>query len=252
MPIITMLTDFGTTDPYVGELRGVLLSRAPGVTLVDLTHDLSPGNIPAAAYILGRAWTQFPDDTIHLVVVDPGVGTRRRAIAFELSTHMFVGPDNGVFSTLPGLERATVVELPILESAAPTFHGRDVFAPAAAALACGKALSTLGPPFEGSLVRFQTAAVRRDEMKVTGVVVYVDRFGNLLTNLTGSDVAGCTGIEVSGQTAGPVRNTFGDVPPGGSVVYVGSGGTVEIAVREGSAARRFDAGVGSRVRAVFA
>jgi len=251
MPIITMLTDFGTTDPYVGELRGVLLSRAAGATLADLTHDLSPGNIPAAAYILGRAWTHFPKGTVHLVVVDPGVGTRRRAIAFELSDHLFVGPDNGVFTALPGLDDATVVELPVLESAAPTFHGRDVFAPAAAALANGKALSTLGPPADEPLIRVQIADVRRDEARVTGVVVYVDRFGNLITNLTAADVARCTGVEVGGQSAGPVRNTFGDVPPGGSVVYVGSGGTVEIAVREGSAARRFDAGVGSRVRAVF-
>lgn len=251
MSIITLLTDFGTADPYVGELRGVLLSRAPGVTLADLTHDVSAGNIPAAAYILGRAWSQYPVGTVHMVVVDPGVGTRRRALAFSLVGHCFVGPDNGVFTALPSLEQADIVELPILESAAPTFHGRDVFAPAAAALAIGKDLSTLGPPIEDSPTRFQMADVRRDELKVIGVVVYVDHFGNLVTNLTGGDVAGCSGLEVSGQDAGPVRNTFGDVPPGGLVAYLGSGGTVEIAVREGSAARRFDAGVGSRVRAVF-
>jgi S-adenosylmethionine hydrolase len=116
MSIITLLTDFGTADPYVGELRGVLLSRAPGVVLADLTHDVSPGNIPAAAYILGRAWSQYPAGTVHMVVVDPGVGTRRRALAFSLASHFFVGPDNGVFTGLPDLEQADIVELPVVET----------------------------------------------------------------------------------------------------------------------------------------
>ncbi len=252
MSIITLLTDFGTADPYAGELRGVLLSKAPSATLVDLTHEVPPGNIPTAAYILARSWGHYPPGTVHLVVVDPGVGTRRRALAFHLGEHFFVGPDNGVFTTLPELDHAHVVELPTKEHAAPTFHGRDVFAPAAAALAMGKDLTSLGAAAAGPILRFQEAEVRREEQRVIGVVVYVDHFGNLVTNLAAAEVDGCNGLEVSGESIGPIRSTFGDVGPGGMVAYIGSGGTVEVAVREGSAARRLDAGVGSRIRAVFA
>src|SRR5688572_2722923 len=142
-PIVTLLTDFGLRDSYVGEVKGVLLSLAPRVELVDVTHDIAPGDVRAAQYVLGRAWPHFPAGTVHLAVVDPGVGGARRALAAEVAGHYFVGPDNGILSWLP--DHAKFVSLATPAGASATFHARDVFAPAAAALANGTALSHLGP-----------------------------------------------------------------------------------------------------------
>src|SRR5690606_12746954 len=144
MPILTLLTDFGTADSYVAEVRGVLLSAVPGATLVDVSHEVAQGAVRTAAYLLGRAWRRFPAGTVHLVVVDPGVGTPRAALAAEFGGHRFVGPDNGTLT--PVLEGAAVVELAPPAEASATFHGRDLFAPAAAALATGAALASLGSP----------------------------------------------------------------------------------------------------------
>ncbi|HXO84503.1 MAG TPA: SAM-dependent chlorinase/fluorinase, partial [Gemmatimonadales bacterium] len=126
--IITLLTDFGTVDSYVAELKAVLLSRAPSVTLVDITHQVAPGDIRAGQYLLGRTWAHFPAGTVHLAIVDPGVGTARRALAAEHGGHRFVAPDNGLLSFLP--QDGHFVSLPVPTTAAATFHGRDVFAPA--------------------------------------------------------------------------------------------------------------------------
>src|SRR3989442_2699282 len=142
MRIITLLTDFGTVDSYVAEVKAVILSRAPDVTLVDISHDVPPGDIRAAQYLLSRAWKPFPVGTIHLAIVDPAVGTERRALAAEAGGHRFLAPDNGLLSFLP--PDARFVALPVPRDAAPTFHGRDVFAPAVAALASGKRLEQVG------------------------------------------------------------------------------------------------------------
>src|SRR5881397_2033688 len=136
-PLITLLTDFGTSDSYVAEVKAVLLSRALGAALVDVTHQIPPGDVRAGQYILARVWHRFPRGTVHLVVVDPGVGTARRALAAETAGQFFVAPDNGVLSSLPA--GARFVALPVPVGAAPTFHARDVFAPAAAQLANGTA-----------------------------------------------------------------------------------------------------------------
>src|SRR5438034_1147075 len=141
-PIITLLTDFGTADSYVGEVKGTLLSRVHGAALFDITHQVPPGDLRAGQYILARAWHRFPQGTVHLVVVDPGVGTTRRALAAGAAGHFFVAPDNGLLSCLPS--DAHFVSLPIPPGAAPTFHARDVFAPAAAQLAIGASLTQLG------------------------------------------------------------------------------------------------------------
>src|SRR2546430_10708717 len=141
-PIITLLTDFGTADNYVGEVKGTLLSRVPGAALFGIPHQVPPGDLRAGQYILARVWHRFPQGTVHLVVVDPGVGTARRALAAGAGGHFFVAPDNGLLSCLPG--DAHFVSLPIPPGAAPTFHARDVFAPAAAQLAVGAALAQLG------------------------------------------------------------------------------------------------------------
>jgi S-adenosylmethionine hydrolase len=244
--IVTLLTDFGTADSYVAEMKGVLLSRAPGVTLVDISHQVAPGDIRGGQYLLGRTWKHFPDGTIHLAIVDPGVGTERRAIAAEGGRHRFVAPDNGLLSFLP--PDARCVSLPMPASAAPTFHGRDVFAPAAAALACGAPLESLGAsitdPHHSPL-----PTPRHDGLTVVGEVIYVDRFGTLVSNIPGDAVQRGVRIRVEGTEVGSLARTFRDVARGALVTFVGSGGTVEIAVRDGSAARLLGVGVGAEVRA---
>jgi S-adenosylmethionine hydrolase len=249
MTLITLLTDFGTADSYVGEMKGVLATLAPGVQMVDISHDVPPGDIGSAAYVLGRTWHRFPEGTVHLVVVDPGVGTARDALAFRARGHFFVGPDNGVFTPVFRSVDIEAVAIPVPAEAAPTFHGRDLFAPVAAALARGDILPTLGSRFTVAPKRVSGALARHDGKSVVGEVTYVDRFGNLITNLTPELVPDYATLEVEGLNLGPLRSTFGDVPAGGLVAYVGSGGTVEVAVRNGSAARRLGLGVGGRVRA---
>lgn len=243
---ITLLSDFGTADSYVGELKGVLVSLAPDAVLVDVTHDVRPGDVAEGRFLVMRAWHRFPPGTVHLAVVDPGVGTARRAVAGEARGHFFVGPDNGLFGDL--VTEGRWIELAIPAGAAPTFHGRDVFAPAAARLAAGAALAGLGRPATG-LVHAPAPAPRVDGVALVGAVVHVDRFGTLVTNIPGARVEPGVRIKVGGVEVGTVRRTYGDVAAGQLVAYVGSGGDVEIAVRGGSAARHLGVGVGADVRA---
>jgi S-adenosylmethionine hydrolase len=249
MPLVTLLTDFGTTDSYVAEIKGVLLSGAPEAVLVDVTHQVPPGDVRAGAYLLGRAWHRFPPGTTHLAVVDPGVGTSRAALALRSHGHWFVGTDNGLFTPVIRDTEVEIVELRIPRGASPTFHGRDLFAPAAAMLACGEPLPSLGRPFTGVPHRLVWAEPRYEGKSVLGEIVYVDRFGTLVTNLNTDLVPPYATMEVEGLDLGPLRRTFGDVPTGGLLAYVGSDGAVELAVRDGSAARRLGLGVGGRVRA---
>lgn len=249
MAIITLLTDFGTSDSYVAEVKGVLLSRAAGggAILVDVTHQVSPGDVRAGQFLLARAWHRFPPGTVHLAVVDPGVGTVRRALAAAAGGHWFVAPDNGLLSFLPA--GARWVSLPIPADAAPTFQGRDVFAPAAAALAAGARLEDLGSPITDPSIS-PLPSPHHDGVAVVGEVLYVDRFGTLISNIPGDAVEPGVRIRVGGGTdVGALRRTFGDVERGTLVALVGSGGTVEIAVRDGSAARLLGVGVGAEVRA---
>lgn len=249
MPVITLLTDFGTTDAYIAEVKGVLLSALPGATLVDITHGVAPGDVRAAAHIIGRAWRHFPAGTVHLVVVDPGVGTARAALALRAHGHCFIGPDNGVFTELLRDAEVEIVTLTVPAGAAPTFHGRDVFAPAAAALADGRPLHLLGDTFAGIPERLSTREPHYEGKTLIGEVIYVDRFGTLVTNFTAGNLPAYATIEIEGIDVGALGRTFGDVPAGGLVAYLGSGGQIEIAVRDGSAARRFGIGVGGKVRA---
>jgi S-adenosylmethionine hydrolase len=245
MPVvITLLTDFGTRDSYVGELRGVLLTRAPGAVLADIGHDIPLGDIRSAAYVLGRSRGAFPPGTVHLAVVDPGVGSPRAALALRSEGQYFVGPDNGLFtSALDAAEQ--VMRLVVPEGASATFHGRDVFAPAAAALATGMPLDQLGEEPLEPPVRLPAPRLERQGRITIGEVIYVDRFGTLVTNLPSDTEPGI--IEIAGARA-PRRRTFSEVAEGDLVAFVGSGGTVEIAVRDGSAAARLSAGIGHEVR----
>jgi S-adenosylmethionine hydrolase len=249
MSIITLLTDFGTRDSYVAEMKGVLLSRAPGALLIDVTHEVPPGDVRSAAYLLDRTWHRFPPETIHLVIVDPEVGSSRAALALSAGGHRFVGPDNGVFTPVLRDTEVQVIQLPTPESASPTFHGRDLFAPAAAALASGERLENLGPSLARLPVRLAYTVPHHEGDAVVGEVVYIDRFGSLITNLTADLVSPRATVEVEDLDLGSLHRTFSDVTNGGLVAYVGSGGAIEIAVRNGSAARRLGVGVGGRVRA---
>ncbi|HWZ29490.1 MAG TPA: SAM-dependent chlorinase/fluorinase [Gemmatimonadales bacterium] len=244
--LITLLTDFGAADSYVAEVKGVILTALPEATLVDITHQVPPGDVRAGQYLFARTWRRFPAGTVHLVVVDPGVGTPRRALAAEAMGHLFVAPDNGLLSSLP--ETAEFVSLPVTPSAAPTFHARDVFAPAAARLAMGVSLDDLGDPVTDAR-RTPLPEPRMDGVALLGEVIYVDRFGTLVSNIPADDVDPGVRIVVEGNDVGALKRTFGDVEPGQLVAYAGSVGEVEVAVRGGSAARLLGVGVGAEVRA---
>jgi len=247
-PIVTLLSDFGTCDSYVAEMKAAILTRAPTATLIDISHEVPPGDIRSAQYLLARSWSGFPDRTVHLSVVDPGVGSPRRAIALTSAGHRFVGPDNGLLT--PVLDKAEVVQLAVPPEAAPTFHGRDVFAPAAARLALGEPVRDLGRPVRDPC-RSSPPEPGEVEGGLQGEVVYVDRFGTLISNLPGVTLLRGEWISVNGKSVGPLRRTFADVPPGAAVAFLGSGGTIEIGVRDGSASRRLGAGMGARVLAVL-
>jgi S-adenosyl-L-methionine hydrolase (adenosine-forming) len=250
--IVTMTTDFGTRDGYVGAMKGVILSAAPGATVVDLTHEVPPHDVAAAAFALAQAAPYFPDGTVHVAVVDPGVGGARRCVAIDDGRHRFVGPDNGTFAlavpapvavpeiTAPAFRRGTV---------AATFHGRDVFAPAAARLAAGAPVAEAGPavPLEGRLDGGELA-VSADGRDVRGRVIHVDRFGNLVTDVPAARLAAGATVRVGARVvARGLSATYEGVPRGRPLAYVGSAGTLEIAVREGSAASRFRARRGAAV-----
>jgi S-adenosylmethionine hydrolase len=236
MAIVTLLTDFGTADGYVAEMKGVLLSGAPGATLVDVSHDVPAHDVEAGRLALARYWRRFPRGTVHVAVVDPGVGSARAALAVESDGRFLVGPDNGVLSPALLAAGARAVALPVAARAAPTFHGRDVFAPAAARLAGGAALDSLGEPTDACVVRRTPEARRLADGAVEGCVIAVDRFGNAVTNLVaGAAVAQHGGVVVVGGRAVPVRRVYADVAPGEAVAVVGSNGLLEVAVREARA-----------------
>ncbi len=233
-PALTLLTDFGTADGYVAEVKGVLTTLAPGIPLLDLTHDVPAQDVAFARLTVARYWRRFPVGTVHLVVVDPGVGTSREAIAVCSEGRFLVGPDNGVLSPALFALDARVVSLAVDAQASATFHGRDVFAPAAARLALGTPLEELGHAYAHP-VRLRTPQPRRDTNgALHGEILTVDRFGNAITNLAARD--GAT-VLVGGQNVRIVR-TYGEAAPGELIALAGSSGFIEIAVRDGHAAAR--------------
>jgi S-adenosyl-L-methionine hydrolase (adenosine-forming) len=242
-PLITLLTDFGTADGYVGEMKGAILSAAPHARLVDISHDIPAQDVEGGRLALARYWRRFPEGTVHLAVVDPGVGGDRAAIAVASAGYSLVGPDNGVLSPALLVPGARAVALPVPPQAAPTFHGRDVFAPAAAALSGGTPVETLGAPFSNPIVRRTPEPERWGDGTLRGEVIAIDRFGNAITNCLG--LRGGT-VEVAGVIL-PLVRSYADVPPGVVVALTGSNGLVEIAERNGSAARRLSLSRGASV-----
>lgn len=241
--IVTLLTDFGTVDGYIGEMKGVLLSLAPEVQVVDIAHDVPPQDVERARLTLARVWRRFPAGTVHVVVVDPGVGSSRPALAVASHDRFLVGPDNGVLSPALLMPGARVVELPIPANASATFHGRDVFAPAAAALSRGESIDALGAPATAPQVRRTPEPTRARDGSIDGQVIMIDRFGNAVTNLMG--LRGGT-VRIDGRVL-PLRRTYAEVAIGEPIAVVGSTGFIEIAVRDGNAARELSLQRGSHV-----
>lgn len=247
--IVTLLTDFGTRDAYVASMNGVILGIAPQVTIVDITHEIPPQDVAAGAFILSTAYSYFPTDTIHVAVVDPGVGTSRRVVLLETPQGRFLAPDNGLLthvldeeSVAYALENRSL----FLSNVSQTFHGRDVFAPVAARLANGLPSKEVGP----RITDLQTLPVPKPEALpnggVAGTVVHVDAFGNLITNVLEMDLPkGLIRIQVGRAT---IMGLSGSYQSGADLLaIIGSHGRLEIAARNGSAAALLGLGRGSGV-----
>lgn len=274
MRIITLITDFGQADGYVGTMKGVILGIAPEARIVDISHDIEPQNVRQAAYVLSTAAPYFPPGTIHVVVVDPGVGSARRPIAVRTERAYFVGPDNGVFSyalagmwtmsQLPSNQlRASSFELPVtvihldqpkywLPTISQTFHGRDIFSPVAAHLAAGVPFGALGTLITDPVTFPLPQPERLPDGSIRGEVLHADRFGNLITDIPMSWLATSEAwiFEIAGRRIEGLSATYATARRGALVALPGSEGLLEIAVREGSAAETLGVGAGTLVTAV--
>ena len=249
--IITLTTDFGEGGYYLGAMRGVLLSRCPEARLVDITHKIASFSSMEASFVLHQAAGYFPEGTVHMAVVDPGVGGIRKAIFLESGGRWFVGPDNGVFT--PFLEGARVFRIKesiALPGRSKTFDGRDIFAPAAAALASGTPPEEIGEPTT-QVVRLHIPRPRQEGDALVGKVLFADRFGNLITNIRRSDVEGMgkdLEIWVGTYRTRRMAETYEDAAFGEILALIGSSGHLEVAVCQGSAAAHLGVGQGERVR----
>jgi len=254
--IVTFLSDYGLQDSYVAQVKGVILDRARQATIVDITHLIPPQDILEGAFQLGTAWRVFPPGTVHLAIVDPGVGTARRAVLLVADEHAFILPDNGLASFVLAdassiaaweLDRPQFFRHPV----SATFHGRDLFAPIAAALVTGVPPDDLGSPLDpATLVRLPVPAVQVEADRVIGPVVSIDRFGNCRTLIRPEQLPGaadrllvrCNTLVIRG-----LSRTFADVSPGQPLALIGSHGGLELAVRDGNAAAQWGIVRGSLV-----
>jgi len=238
--LITLLTDFGTSDGYVAAMKGVILSQSPRAQLVDVAHDISPGAICSAAYVLYACYRYFPPGTIHLVVVDPGVGSERRALIVRAHQQWFVAPDNGVLSLIcDGAQVETYqIDRPKcwLKPVSATFHGRDVFAPVAAKLAGGVPPTLLGSGTHVPKITVRLGVRSRGDGTLLGSVIHIDRFGNVITSARADDVPRGAEVRIGEEAVCGVVSTFSDVASGEMLAYVGSSGLLELAIRDGNAA----------------
>jgi len=244
--LVTLTTDFGTSDYYVAAMKAVVLSVSDTIRMVDITHEVKAQDLLGGAWILKHSAYLFPEGTVHLAVVDPGVGTDRRPVAFKHRGRYFVGPDNGMFALVTDNEAVDCVELRNMEywftsNPSSTFHGRDIFASVAAHLAMGVALEKLGPAIQGLQVS-HWAIPASDKYGIQGWVVHIDRFGNLMTNIPASLVRDFgpneeLRIYVGTQILRGLVPTYGSVTEGEAAAIIGSSGTLEIAVNKGNAAQ---------------
>lgn len=248
---ITLLTDFGTRDGYVAAMRGVIASIAPRIVVDDASHDVPPGDIQAGAWALGNYWRLYPERTVHVAVIDPGVGSARRPLAALIDGRCFVAPDNGVLTRV--LAEASSARIVLIENSrllrddvSNTFHGRDIFAPAAAHLALGSALDEVGPEVTDPVLLELLMPLRGGNV-IRGRVVHVDRFGNLVTNVPAAWVTERSHVRFGASDLGPVRTTYSDVQSGHAVALIGSAGYLEVGVRDGNAAKLLWKGRGTEI-----
>ena len=249
--LVTLTTDFGLTDEYVGVMKGVILSLAPTTQIIDLSHGIEPQNIAQAAYLIDNSSRYFPDDTVHVLVVDPGVGSNRRLILVGARRQLFLAPDNGVLSLVIDDEfsfahAVTNKEL-YLHPVSRTFHGRDILAPVAAHLAAGIAAETVGPPLDrNELTQLHLAAsVSTDGKSIKGGVIQVDRFGNLITNihrqtaqkLADENNASVLTVIIGARTINNIVACYAETAPGELLALFGSRDYLEIAINHGDAGK---------------
>ncbi len=270
-PPITLLTDFGIEDAYAAVMKGVILTRDPRATLIDITHAIEPQNIRHGAFVLGTAYRYFPKNTIHVAVVDPGVGSERRGIILKVPGALFVAPDNGLLSYVidqldlnedlvpetgfdatmirlkRGIEAVSITDPRFWRTpVSPTFHGRDVFAPVAAGLSLGLSPYEFGEKTDVLTVLPITRPLKLGPGETLGHVMHIDHFGNLVTDIRSSDLPpGPVEIYVAGSRIDGISHHY--LEPGGLLALVGSSGYLEISFRNGSAARHLDSMVGDEV-----
>lgn len=260
MSLISMMTDFGTRDGNVGVMKGVIWGIAPDVKIADVSHKIGPQNIYEATYVINRQAYYFPENTIHVVVVDPGVGTTRRPIAAQIGPQRFVGPDNGVFT--PAYERAEREGWPVkivhtdkpeywLPKVSHIFHGRDIFSPVAAHWAAGVSLADLGTVIDDP-IRISLPRPQQTEHGLVGEVVHIDHFGNIISNIHRDEMAdlGNITITVSGTTFDGLVNTFGDGQVGDLVALYTSTDQLMVSEVNGNGASRIKAKIGDRVEVI--
>ncbi|MFB2835697.1 S-adenosyl-l-methionine hydroxide adenosyltransferase family protein [Floridanema evergladense] len=256
--IVTLLTDFGLSDIYVGVMKGVIAGINSTLKVIDLTHEIPPQNLIAARFCLMNAVSYFPQDTVHIAVVDPGVGSNRKGIAIKFADGFLVGPDNGLFSGI--LSQSPVISAVELtnsnywrtNSPSTTFHGRDIFAAVGAHLASGVSFEDLGRVIDPeSLVKLPMAECREKEGILEGCIQYIDRFGNLITNIPGNLVIGNSWTVEIAQVNIPGKRTYSDIPIGSLIALVGSHGWVEIAVNHGNAQLKLQLNYGDKIKVLL-
>jgi S-adenosylmethionine hydrolase len=252
--IVTLLTDFGTGDHYVAAVKGVLLSINPALTLVDITHEITAQNIQEGGFILASAFQCFPDGTLHLAIVDPGVGGERQGLAAATERHLFIGPDNGLFDRVFALDPPRLVVALNnpdyrLNQPSATFHGRDIFAPAAGHLSLGLPLEQLGDAITYRM-RSRGRLILSEQEELRGEIIHVDRFGNLISNIEIPALEGESQLQdlqvyLATQKVDTGPKTYEEAPYSRPFALVGSSGNLEVAVRNGSAHKLTGHGVGS-------
>jgi len=249
--VIGLLTDFGTDDPFVGVMKAVIWSRCPGAAIADLTHAVPPQNVAEGAFWLERTFRWFAAGSIFVAVVDPGVGTARRALAIAAHDRVFLGPDNGLLAAAVSSDpRRRVYEIDVAKTGLPvpsrTFHGRDVFAPVAAELASGRIRPSDVGPAQEDVAPSPLPPLDVDPGQVRGTIVTVDRFGNLITNITVESIAAIERPHVRvAEHDFPILETYADVASGDCLALLNAFGTVEVAQRDGSAASSLRLGRGA-------
>ena len=266
-PVITLLSDFGLSDSYVGAMKGVISTICPAASVVDITHEVPPQDLLQGAFLLSTAWHFFPSGTVHVAVVDPGVGTERKPLLVRARDHFFIAPDNGILSLVLSVENAGVAPFQAYQAAVPqgveafaltnsaywlhpvsnTFHGRDIFVPTAANLLLGAAPDDMGERVE-KMVRLAVPKPQWQDGSLTGYVLHVDRFGNIVTNIVMRDIAEMSGgieVEIGKRKISRFSNTYGDTSE--LTALIGGQGYLEVALPNGNAALELGVRVQDRV-----